>query len=273
MMSLARLRPRLLALACAALLAGCAARATPPPAPADGGYLPPASAGASAALVPPPPAEGSLALALDDAISRRALALRDTPAWALAIADADLTFPPTAGTFSCALGAPVSAADTPRLYALLQRSLIDVGLAARAAKDRFPRQRPFAVNHAAACSSEVTTPQQSMRAYPSGHSAIGFAWGLILAEIAPAQREAILARAQAYAVSRVVCNVHWYSDVVQGISVGAAAVARLQADPSFQADLAAARDELAAARARGLPPIRDCAAEAAAMAQQRALVP
>jgi acid phosphatase (class A) len=48
--------------------------------------------------------------------------------------------------------------------------------------------------------------------------------------------------------------------------MGAAAVARLHADPVFQADMAAARQEIAAVRARGLAPTRDCAAESAALA-------
>ena len=42
----------------------------------------------------------------------------------------------------------------------------------------------------------------------------------------------------------------------------AATVARLQDNPQFRADLDAARTEIAAARAQGLRPAKDCAAEA-----------
>ena len=49
--------------------------------------------------------------------------------------------------------------------------------------------------------------------------------------------------------------------------MGASTVARLHADPTFRADLEAAKTELAAVRAKGLKPQRDCAAEAAAMAK------
>jgi acid phosphatase (class A) len=62
--------------------------------------------------------------------------------------------------------------------------------------------------------------------------------------------------------------VHWLSDVVEGRAMGAAAVARLHADPAFAADLAAAKTELAAVRAKAAGPGRDCAAEAAALAAQ-----
>ena len=96
---------------------------------------------------------------------------------------------------------------------------------------------------------------------------MGWAWALILSEISPEQTDAILARGRAFGESRVICNVHWQSDVIEGRFMGASTVARLHADPTFRADLQAAKAELAAVRAKGLKPLRDCAAEAAAMAK------
>jgi acid phosphatase (class A) len=64
-----------------------------------------------------------------------------------------------------------------------------------------------------------------------------------------------------------VCNVHWESDVIEGLFMGAATVARLHAEPEFVGDLEAAKAELAAARAKGLPPQSDCKFEAAALAE------
>src|SRR5664279_6248630 len=48
--------------------------------------------------------------------------------------------------------------------------------------------------------------------------------------------------------------------------MGAATVARLHADPTFLADLEAAKAEFAALRAKGVPPTGDCNAEATALA-------
>jgi len=48
--------------------------------------------------------------------------------------------------------------------------------------------------------------------------------------------------------------------------MGAAAVARLHADPAFRAELEAAKAEVAALRAKGLQPTRDCEIEAEALA-------
>jgi acid phosphatase (class A) len=102
--------------------------------------------------------------------------------------------------------------------------------------------------------------------YPSGHTAVGWAWALILTEIAPDRADAILARGRAFGESRNVCNVHWHSDVAEGRFMGASAVARLHADPVFLAELEAAKAEYKAALSKGLKPSRDCDAEAAALA-------
>ena len=61
--------------------------------------------------------------------------------------------------------------------------------------------------------------------------------------------------------------MHWHSDVVEGRFMGAAAVARLHGDPAFQAELEAAKAELADVRAKGLKPTRDCQKEADALLQ------
>lgn len=88
--------------------------------------------------------------------------------------------------------------------------------------------------------------------YPSGHAAIGFGWGLILAELLPGRATQVTARGREFADSRRVCNVHWLSDVEAGQVVAAATVARLHAEPAFRKDMDAARKELR--RARAAPP-------------------
>ncbi len=220
----------------------------------------------SLALLPAPPSPGSAAFALDEDVARRTFALRGTARFTLALSDFDLSFPHAAGTFSCALNAPVTEQDTPRLYRLLRRSLTDVALSPHAAKDHYNRQRPFTMNKEPICAPEKKAELEKDGSYPSGHTAIGWAWALILTEISPYQADAILARGRAYGESRNVCNHHWYSDVEWGRLIGAATVARLHANPAFRADLEAARAELAAVRGKGINPIRDCSVEAAGLA-------
>jgi acid phosphatase (class A) len=165
-----------------------------------------------------------------------------------------------------ALDAPVSERETPRLYLLLRRALPDAGLSTYAAKNHYQRPRPFMVNQLPSCTPAEEAMLRDDGSYPSGHNAIGWAWALILAEIAPDRADAVLARGRAFGQSRVVCNVHWQSDANEGRTMGAAAVARMHAEPEFRADLIAAGAELASACAKGLKSTRDCGAEAAALA-------
>lgn len=229
------------------------------------GYLPGNALPNSLALLPAPPAEKSAAFALDEEMARGTVALRGTPRWTLAISDANLGFPHAADTFSCALNAPITEEQTPRLYMLLRRTFTDAALSTYAAKNNYSRARPFAVNNEPLCTPDERAVLEKDGSYPSGHTAIGWAWALILSEISPAQADAILARGLAFGESRIVCNVHWYSDVIQGRVMGAGTVAKLHSDPLFRADLEAASAELAAIRQKGLSPARDCAAEAAAL--------
>lgn len=230
------------------------------------GYLSQEEYPDSLAMLPPPPAAGTAGQAADDAISQRLLALHDSPRFALATLDNDLAFPAAAGTFSCALGVPISEAETPYLYQLLRRSLTDAGLATYAAKNHYGRARPFTVNEGGNCAPEKDQELLSGDpSYPSGHTAIGWAWALILTSLSPDRADEILARGMAYGESRAFCNVHWPSDIAAGRLVGAAAVAVLNGNAAFQQDLAQARREVIAARAAGLEPVRDCSAESEAM--------
>ena len=231
------------------------------------GYLKPDALPNSLLLLPPPPAQGSAAFALDEEVSRKSLALRGTPRWELAIEDANLYFPEAAGTFSCALGVPITEQYMPHLYMLLRRTLADAGLSTYAAKNHYQRTRPFMANGEPICTPDEEEHLRKDGSYPSGHTALGWAWALLLSEIAPERIDAILSRGRTFGESRNICNVHWHSDVVEGRLVGAAAVARLHADPAFQADLEAAKAEFAVVRAKGLKPARDCQKEVDALLQ------
>lgn len=198
----------------------------------------------SLALVPPPPAADSPAFAQDEAIHAAAQALRNGPRGTLATSDADLHFPHAPTAFDCALGTSITQAGTPRLYMLLQRTLVDAGMATYRAKDHYKHERPFVHYNESTCAPADEPGLRKDGSYPSGHTAIGWTWGLILVEIAPEHTDALLARARAFGESRLVCNAHWQSDILAGRTVAAGTVARLHADPTFVADVAAARAEV-----------------------------
>ncbi|MBL4583952.1 MAG: phosphatase PAP2 family protein [Pseudomonadales bacterium] len=230
------------------------------------GYLPMTAIPNSLSLAPPAPIAGSSAQENDDGVSKQGIALRGSPRWKLASDDANLMFPEAAGTFSCAINAPITKHDTPHLYRLLRRTIADAGLSTYGAKKHYKRPRPFTVNNEPTCSPADEKMLRADGSYPSGHTAIGWAWALILAEISPHQADAILARGWAFGQSRMICNVHWQSDVTMGRTMGSATVAVLHTNPAFLAAVKIAKIELKAVRANGLKPTRDCNAETSALA-------
>lgn len=269
-------RPLAAAMLGVLLLAGCQTAPQPPTSPevvgevraGSGylkGYLDRKQLPDSLALLPKPAADGSAGQAADLAIHRATRALRDTPRWALAHADNNLKFPQASETFSCALDMPINADATPHLNMLLRRTLVDAGLSTYGAKDHYKRQRPFAVLNETTCAPHEEAMLSKDGSYPSGHAALGWAWALILVELVPDRADALLQRGHAFGQSRVVCGVHWQSDVDAGRVMGAAAVARLHANPTFLAQAALARGEIEQARAKGQKSALNCAAEAAAL--------
>jgi acid phosphatase (class A) len=221
----------------------------------------------SLAILPPPPAPGSPAQARDDAAAKGAQGTRGSPRWIQATQDADLSFPGVVETFACAVGVEISKTATPRLYALMQRSMADVALSTYPTKDKYKRVRPFVATSTPTCTPKDEPMLRNDGSYPSGHTALGWGWALILTEAAPDRQDAILARGRAFGQSRVVCNAHWLSDTDEGRVMASATVAALHDAPEFRADLEAARAEIAAARSAGSKPARDCAVEAAQLAQ------
>lgn len=226
-----------------------------------GGYLTEAMAD-SLLLSPPPPTPGSPAEARDQEGARDALTRRGSARWRLAAQDADLFSAGAAAAFSCTAGVAIGPQATPKLDRLLRKTLADLAQSTTAIKDKYARPRPFMVNGQPTCTPEAEASLRRNGSYPSGHSATGFGWALILAELKPEQAAAIVARGREYGDSRRICNVHWLSDIEEGRIAAAATVARLHADPAFRADMDAVRAELAAVRTKPV----GCDAEGAALA-------
>ncbi|MBB5686721.1 acid phosphatase [Sphingobium boeckii] len=230
--------------------AAAAAPAPPMAAPRLGeGYLKGAAMTDSIALSPPPPAAGSAAEARDIEASKAGLALSGSPRWALATADADLFGPQATATLSCAAGVAIGPKTTPRLDRLLRKTIADLGMSTSAIKRAYQRPRPFMVNGQPTCTPDWEPVLRKDGSYPSGHSAIGYGWSLIVAELRPERAAKIVARGRAFGDSRRICNAHWLSDVEEGRIAAAATFARLNADPVFQKDIKAARAELKKAKA------------------------
>ena len=217
----------------------------------------------SLALLPPPPAPGSAALARDEEVSKAMARPAGSPRFEQAARDANLK-PLPLGAFTCAAGFAIDPQASPALYKLLGKAAIDIGLSTYKAKNHYQRVRPFVAHGNASCFPSDEAALRKDGSYPSGHSALGWGWALLLAEIVPHHADAILQRGRDFGQSRLVCNVHWASDVDAGRVIASATVARLHADSAFRSDLQQAKAEaMIAPLATGI----DCSAEAAALAQ------
>ncbi len=184
----------------------------------------------------------------DDVRTVRQLQHVDRARWDEANLDARFVYP----RFDTAFGRPVSRATSPAMIRLLNRTLRDVAATTFAAKAVYSRPRPFQRYQLARVCGEMRAPKPDPRptggsSYPSGHSAYGWASALILARLDPSRAASLFERAGDYAQSRLICGVHFPSDVEAGRLVAVAVVSRLDAEPMFQADLAQALAELAAA--------------------------
>ena len=164
------------------------------------------------------------------------------------------------------LDAPITERGSPYLYQLLRRVLTDAGLATYGAKDHYKRVRPFVHFNEGTCAPQDEAMLRNDGSYPSGHTSIGWAWASILTELAPDRRDALLARGRAFGESRIVCNAHWQSDILEGRAVAAGAVAQLHSNATFRADMEAAKREIERMRRNGEKPDANCAGEAAALA-------
>ena len=131
----------------------------------------------------------------------------------------------------------------------------------RHAKYRFRRLRPGEIDpRITPCIGDV----QGDLSYPSGHANYGFLMGHLLSELVPERRVELEARAAEFARQRMVCGVHFPSDIEAG-RIGAAWLwEALLRNPRFVSDAADAARELRAALGLGPLDHEPRAAEAGA---------
>ncbi len=198
-------------------------------------------------LLPPPPASDSVAFLNDKAQYDQGKLLRNTPRGEQAYNDAHVEADGVPQAFSEAFGTPITAQDTPEIYKLVRNFREDAGeLATRGAKKHYMRIRPFAFFNEDTCRPEDQEKLSKNGSYPSGHTSIGWATALVLAEINPARQQEIFERGFQMGQSRVICGYHWQSDVDAARVVASAVVATLHTKPAFLEQLDKAKAEFKA---------------------------
>ena len=196
------------------------------------------------AVLPPAPVKGDARDQADRRIFEATRRMIGSPRYGLATTDADYGQPALMKDFSCAVGVALTPEDAPKTKALVDRAMIDTGRQTVRAKDFYKRPRPYKIDNGTICQpkSELADSYD----YPSGHTTLGWTWGVALTDLLPERATAIEARARAYGESRYICGAHNESAVIGGQTSATATMAVVRTTPAYRADAAAARAELRA---------------------------
>jgi acid phosphatase (class A) len=151
--------------------------------------------------------------------------------------------------FKSVLGEKFARDALPLTAALSDHVHNDEGVILNPAKRFFHRPRPYNLDQTMKPVCKANGDGTDY-AYPSGHATTGYLEALVLMMMVPEKRDAILARADDYAHNRLVCGVHYSTDVIASKSVAYAMIGIMRNDPQFGKELDAARAEVR--RALGL---------------------
>jgi acid phosphatase (class A) len=184
-----------------------------------------------ALVLPPPPKDDDPAAVEGRAELHRIAAARTPERLAQAKADDELE---DVRAIAAPLGPAFSLERFPATAKLFADLRSEDSVAAKRAKAYFKRERPFFYDHA-------------LDVCDDAHDTMAWSASAVLANLMPGNAQVILAHTSDYVESRLVCGVHYRSDLEAGHVLGTALVARLMTKPAFAAEVDAARAELTAA--------------------------
>jgi hypothetical protein len=153
------------------------------------------------------------------------------------------------GRFEVAAGTSLSASDAPITAYTLEKLVNTASEVAGCFKKQYPRLRPFAASlnppkdfttSITPCDTDYLSEQGSN---PSGHSMNGYAVASVLSQVLPKRREPLMARGIAYGENRVICGVHYPSDVLAGRKVAVRFLEALRPNPELQRDIRCSVEE------------------------------
>jgi acid phosphatase (class A) len=136
--------------------------------------------------------------------------------------------------------------NLPKFAAFFDRVAATEGAVVDPAKDVWKRPRPHMLY------PELVKPVVKLSksgSYPSGHATVGTLMGIVLADMVPEKKAAIMDRAREFAHNRVVGGIHYPSDIEAGRISGTVIAAAIMTHADYKSEYAAAKAELRAALA------------------------
>ena len=194
-------------------------------------------------LLPPPPADGSDRQKTELAELRHYQDTRSGGMLDQALWDDEHE---NASLFISVLGPKFNLATLPQTARLIAIVENDETVAAGVAKKAFHRHRPWIFDDTlVGCPRGAA--KDPLSSYPSGHGTIAYTDGVVLASLMPDHAADIMARSAEFAESRLICGVHFRSDIVASEALGTALGVMLLKSPALRDQIAAAKVELKAA--------------------------
>ena len=192
--------------------------------------------------IPPPPIPSSFEYKLEIEFMKNRIAKLSDAQKDLAIKDA---VNESAGFFSDTL-AGFEIAKLPKTKSLFDKVKYNAGYEAKAFKNYFKTMRPYqADSDIQAC--VAPKPSNLDRSYPSGHTTMGYAMGVVLANLIPEKAKEIMERSRLYGENRINCGAHFPSDVSGGQVLGTLVAKELLKNNEFQLLMKASKEELISA--------------------------
>jgi acid phosphatase (class A) len=189
----------------------------------------------SISLLPPPPGRGSAEEAAELATVRAVFNGRTEAEKTRAMQDSGLAF----SLFQPPIGPAFDLKKLPKTQALLEKVKKDIGTVIDAPKNYYKRLRPYQIDDQLV----LGKPEPSF-GYPSGHSTRGTVYSLVIAELFPDKKDAILAIGRDIGWDRVLMGKHFPTDIYGGRVLGYAIVRQLHSSTMFQHDLEQAMAEI-----------------------------
>ena len=190
----------------------------------------------------PPPISSSFEYKLEVEFMKNRISKLSDAQKELAIKDA---LNESVGFFSDTL-AGFDITKLPKTKSLFDKVKYNAGYEARSFKNYFKTKRPYQVD------SDIQVcvapkPSNLDRSYPSGHTTMGYAMGVVLANLVPEKAKEIMERSRLYGENRINCGAHFPSDVSGGQVLGTLVAKELLKNNEFQLLMKASKEELASA--------------------------